>query len=307
MSEAPETPGAVFTPRADGRYRLEELLRHDDAEFIRCAYLAMLRRAPDESGFAHYLGRLRAGAHKVELLASLRYSQEGRAARAEVDGFLAAAAAVHLLQVPLLGRLLHALKGLWGFAAQDRALRRLENAARRAELEMNQRALELEKTLRAMRDLSDGFRQMLEYGASKADLADALAGRAGAPELAALAARLERAEADLARALAGLAGRAGAPEFAALAARLERAEADLAAKADRRELGASTHYLTSMLNARLTRQDLEPVDRTLRELKAATERLAEGKADAAALQAARAEAKASLEATLESVRLLLAR
>src|SRR5215475_13606918 len=48
---------------AKDRYTLAELLVFSDADFIDVAYRAVLRRAPDEDGFNHYLRLLRAGAN----------------------------------------------------------------------------------------------------------------------------------------------------------------------------------------------------------------------------------------------------
>src|SRR5712672_883110 len=43
------------------KYHLSELLAFSDADFIDAAYRAILRRAPDEKGFNHYLQALRGG------------------------------------------------------------------------------------------------------------------------------------------------------------------------------------------------------------------------------------------------------
>jgi GT2 family glycosyltransferase/glycosyltransferase involved in cell wall biosynthesis len=55
---------------------LDELLALHDEKFVENAYWAILRRAPDSEGARHYLERVRAGAHKLEILGQLNSSKE---------------------------------------------------------------------------------------------------------------------------------------------------------------------------------------------------------------------------------------
>jgi SAM-dependent methyltransferase len=80
-------PAAPRLP-SKGAYDLQELLAFSDADFIDVAYRTLLRRPPDESGRQHYLQWLRSGASKVEIMADLRWSPEGRARDVHVDGLL---------------------------------------------------------------------------------------------------------------------------------------------------------------------------------------------------------------------------
>ena len=71
------------------RYKLHELLQYDDHEFVWNAYRALLKREPDESGFKGFLERLRTGQRtKIDVLASIRYSPEGRRKNVSIDGLL---------------------------------------------------------------------------------------------------------------------------------------------------------------------------------------------------------------------------
>lgn len=71
------------------RYKLHELLQYDDLEFIWNAYRALLKREPDETGFKGFLGRLRSGRRtKIDVLASIRYSPEGRRKNVTIEGLL---------------------------------------------------------------------------------------------------------------------------------------------------------------------------------------------------------------------------
>jgi hypothetical protein len=74
------------------RYQLYELLQYDDHEFIWNAYRALLKREPDETGFKGFLERLRSGQRtKIDVLASIRYSPEGRRKNVSIDGLLSKA------------------------------------------------------------------------------------------------------------------------------------------------------------------------------------------------------------------------
>jgi hypothetical protein len=59
---------------------IDDLTRFHDRDFVNNAYRALLGREPDSEGCTHYLTQLRTGKMtKVEILARLRYSPEGRA------------------------------------------------------------------------------------------------------------------------------------------------------------------------------------------------------------------------------------
>ena len=74
------------------QYGLHELLKYDDQEFIWNAYRALLKREPDEIGFKGYLDRLRSGLRtKIDIVASIRYSVEGRRNNVRVNGLLSKA------------------------------------------------------------------------------------------------------------------------------------------------------------------------------------------------------------------------
>ncbi|MGQ0761227.1 MAG: DUF4214 domain-containing protein [Acidobacteriota bacterium] len=84
------TPASIDMRRS--RYKLHELLQYDDHEFIWNAYRALLKREPDEIGFKGFLGRLRSGQRtKIDVLASIRYSPEGRRKYVSIEGLLSKA------------------------------------------------------------------------------------------------------------------------------------------------------------------------------------------------------------------------
>lgn len=85
-----QTPSSIDMSRS--RYNLDELLQYEEQEFIWNAYRALLKREPDEVGFRGLLERLRSGRRsKIDLLASIRFSPEGRRKNVAIDGLLSKA------------------------------------------------------------------------------------------------------------------------------------------------------------------------------------------------------------------------
>ncbi|HLA12173.1 MAG TPA: methyltransferase domain-containing protein [Pyrinomonadaceae bacterium] len=96
-----------FQPRADDHYHLHDLLKFNDEKFIEAAYLAILKRSPDE-GSSAFLGSLRSGRlNKIDVLSRLRWSSEGREKNVTIDGLWVPATLRRFYQVPVLGYLLN--------------------------------------------------------------------------------------------------------------------------------------------------------------------------------------------------------
>ena len=93
-----------FEPRSDHRYHINDLLRYHDRVFVQVAYRAVLKRSPEETESLRDLKRLRGGyVNKVDLLADLRFSPEGRAKGVQLDGLVFPALIRRLGQLPLIG------------------------------------------------------------------------------------------------------------------------------------------------------------------------------------------------------------
>jgi SAM-dependent methyltransferase len=93
-----------FQPHADHRYHINDLLRYHDRIFVQAAYRAVLKRSPDQTESLRDLKRLRSGhINKVDLLADLRFSPEGRARQVQMDGLLMPALIRRMGRIPLLG------------------------------------------------------------------------------------------------------------------------------------------------------------------------------------------------------------
>lgn len=85
-------------------YHVNDLLRFHGDEFVRNAYLALLGREPDQAGMAHHLERLASGRiNKIDVLASLRSSPEGRSTQVQLDGLSLPIAVRRLGRVPIIG------------------------------------------------------------------------------------------------------------------------------------------------------------------------------------------------------------
>ena len=93
-----------FEPRSDHRYHVNDLLRYHDRVFVNAAYRAVLKRSPDETEMLRDLTRLRSGhVNKIDLLANLRLSPEGRGKGVQLNGLALPALIRRLGQLPLVG------------------------------------------------------------------------------------------------------------------------------------------------------------------------------------------------------------
>ncbi|MEJ7615632.1 MAG: methyltransferase domain-containing protein [Pyrinomonadaceae bacterium] len=111
LDDFPSAP--EFVPRADNQYHIGELLAHEDREFVRTAYRAILRREPDDAGLGHHLDELRSGkVNKTDIIESLRNSPEGEKQQVKVKG-LRPPAIRRLRHVPYLGYLIRWCKALF--------------------------------------------------------------------------------------------------------------------------------------------------------------------------------------------------
>lgn len=100
-------PEEEAIPLEDGDYHVNDLLKYHDKEFVRNAYRAVLRREADDSGYNHYLDSLRGGRYnKIDILAALRYSPEGRERNVSIKGLAVPATLRRLYRIPALGYLL---------------------------------------------------------------------------------------------------------------------------------------------------------------------------------------------------------
>jgi SAM-dependent methyltransferase len=116
-----------FQPHADHRYQIADLLQYHDRNFIQNAYRAILKRGPDATGFKDFIEALRSGRlNKIDILARLRYSSEGRAKKVQVKGLLLPAVIRQSYRVPLLGYLFQLSVALARLPATARSQQQFE-------------------------------------------------------------------------------------------------------------------------------------------------------------------------------------
>jgi len=97
-----------FEPHPDDRYHVNDLVPYHDRNFIQNAYRAILKRGPDATGYNSFIESLRSGRlNKIDILARLRYSTEGRAKKVRIDGLFFPAVVRLAYQVPVVGYLLN--------------------------------------------------------------------------------------------------------------------------------------------------------------------------------------------------------
>ena len=93
-------------PRRE-RYELNDLLGFHDEAFVRNAYKVILKREPDDAGFADYLTKLRSGHYnKIDIIRSLRFSSEGQRANVSIEGLTWLVNLRRIYRVPVVGYLL---------------------------------------------------------------------------------------------------------------------------------------------------------------------------------------------------------
>lgn len=94
----------AFEPSDDDRYDVGSFLHLYDADFVDAAFRAILKRAPDDHGFQFYLHGLRSGAFdRVEVIAALRDSDEGKRHNVRVAGLSLPRLMRRMTSLPLIG------------------------------------------------------------------------------------------------------------------------------------------------------------------------------------------------------------
>ena len=160
--------GSSFEQSANGRYLLTDLLEYCDRDFIHAAYLAILRRTADQSGLSSYLGHLRDGMSKLEILGILRNSDEGRKASVVVVGLRWRYGLLKAARLPIIGGLVRVVSALLDAGDSEREQRRFEGWARAAHEESQSRQQRSFAVVnRALVEFERGFAQLISYAAAQ--------------------------------------------------------------------------------------------------------------------------------------------
>lgn len=117
-----------FEARDDDHYHVNDLLGYHDLDFVRNAYRAILKREPDDDGCVAYLQNLRSGRfNKIDVLASLRFSTEGKGKGVEIEGLNFPAYIRRLYRVPVLGYLMELTVSVFRLPVLLRSQRQFES------------------------------------------------------------------------------------------------------------------------------------------------------------------------------------
>lgn len=181
-----------LTSRNNG-YHLNDLLKYHGETFVRNAYRAILKREPDADGMTQNLASLARGKfNKIDVLASLRYSEEGERAAVNISGLAWPATVRRIGRIPMIGYLLQVFIGLarlptmlthqrqfefYALARQedivDYANRINDQVAERAS-EFSTRALTIENDIRGQQQVLESLR--IEINSALAALQNEVAG-----------------------------------------------------------------------------------------------------------------------------------
>lgn len=154
---------ATFAINSKREYRIGDFTRHHDRAFIVAAYMGLLERQPDSAGFAHYVGMIRRGYAKIEVLGRLRYSGEGKRVGASVPSLKLRYPLAVASRLPVLGPVLGVFDLLIRSTSFKRSIRRIEahmaqlsdeqgNALEATEARSLRNAALLEARINALRD-----------------------------------------------------------------------------------------------------------------------------------------------------------
>jgi FkbM family methyltransferase len=95
-------PSSSITPAIS----IDELITYHDADFVQCAYITLLGRAPDSEGMRYYIGRLRSGHPKIAIVDQLVSSPEWKSRNSKVIGLQQAVKIYRIRKIPIVG-------GIW--------------------------------------------------------------------------------------------------------------------------------------------------------------------------------------------------
>ncbi|HVS82605.1 MAG TPA: methyltransferase domain-containing protein [Pyrinomonadaceae bacterium] len=116
-----------FIPNSDDHYHVTDLLKYHDSEFVWNGYRALLKREPDTEGLSAFLEKLRSGRfNKIDVLARLRFSPEGRRHKVTIDGLLLPATFRRLYRLPVIGYVLELVVGVVRLPSLIRNQRQIE-------------------------------------------------------------------------------------------------------------------------------------------------------------------------------------
>lgn len=125
----PLPPNLKMQPALERRekYAIGYLLGFHDETFVRNAYEVILKREPDDAGFAQFVKDLRSGRYsKIDILRSLRFSAEGRKANVTIEGLSQTSLFRKIYRVPVVGYVAQLFAAIFRLPVLISNYRRLE-------------------------------------------------------------------------------------------------------------------------------------------------------------------------------------
>jgi Glycosyltransferase WbsX/Domain of unknown function (DUF4214) len=106
---------------------LRDMLSYQNEEFVQNAYHVLLARAADSDGLRYYLKRVQTGSSKVQILAEICLSEEGRKLNIEVRGLNKEIKIHRILGMPIVGNICRSLGLKLMDGAVENNIRVIEN------------------------------------------------------------------------------------------------------------------------------------------------------------------------------------
>jgi hypothetical protein len=131
---------------------LEQLFELHDQAFVTKAYEVILGRAPDQGGLSNYLGQVRSGVPKEQIVAELALSSEGRLKGVALPGMRTVLAKYHRGVPYFLHRLFRRL-AIASTEPTERQLRIINNRLYLMEQSLLQQAKQLDDLLALVRQI----------------------------------------------------------------------------------------------------------------------------------------------------------
>ena len=132
---------------------LNALLQYQDHQFVEFAYLTLLKRRPDVEGFNYYLGRLRAGIPKIQILGQLLDSYEALRCGVELPELRNAVRRQKLAKLPLIGTVIKHFIKIEGDSDFENRLRAIEQQNFLFSKQFEERLGHVDKNLNELRQL----------------------------------------------------------------------------------------------------------------------------------------------------------
>jgi hypothetical protein len=113
--------------RETAQVSVNHFMRYHDEEFVAQLFAFYLGRQSDEAGMAHYLGLIRSGISRQQVLLDVARSSEARALGRKALGERRIAAALTIDRIPVLGTLAAIIRFNLNLKAHMRELRAFQN------------------------------------------------------------------------------------------------------------------------------------------------------------------------------------